>query len=166
MKFAAAMLPLIASATASCLHGTSLMPRAADGTVDVNKFNYTATGGPLNWYGLDLAKNSACSKGKNQSPINIVTQGFSYAPAGTVNFTVPNSDNVKFENLGSGLEVVQNNGSLVTPQAAYSLAQFHFHVPSEHRINDEHYPMETHFVFETSKYSDSGTGELLFANHR
>jgi hypothetical protein len=26
--------------------------------------------------------------------------------------------------------------------------------------------METHFVFETSKYSDSGTGELLFANHR
>jgi carbonic anhydrase len=28
----------------------------------------------------------------------------------------------------------------------YSLVQFHFHAPSEHTVNGEHYPMEMHFV--------------------
>lgn len=149
MKVTAAILPLIASATASCLHGTSLLPRSADGTVDINSFNYTNTGGPLTWYGLD-EKNSACSKGKHQSPIDIVTQDIDYAAANSISFNVPSTDNAKFENLGSGLEVVLTNGTLVTSTSSYKLAQFHFHTPSEHRINEEYYPMEVHFVFENS----------------
>jgi carbonic anhydrase len=148
MKFAANILPLITAVSASCLHGTSLMPRSADGTVDVNSFNYTNTGGPLNWYGLDSA-NSACSKGKRQSPIVIDTDNIDYASSKSVRFHVPKADEVKFENLGSGLEVVLTNGTLVTPGGSYKLAQFHFHTPSEHRINDEYYPMEAHFVFES-----------------
>jgi carbonic anhydrase len=149
MKVTAAILPLIASATASCLHGTSLLPRSADGTVDINSFNYTNTGGPLTWYGLD-AKNSACSQGKHQSPIDIVTEDIDYAAANSIRFNVPSTDNAKFENLGSGLEVVLTNGTLVTSTGSYKLAQFHFHTPSEHRINEEYYPMEAHFVFENS----------------
>ncbi|OOQ90309.1 carbonic anhydrase [Penicillium brasilianum] len=149
MKVTAAILPLIASATASCLHGTSLLPRSADGTVDINSFNYTNAGGPLTWYGLD-AKNSACSKGKHQSPIDIVTEDIDYATANSIRFNVPSTDNAKFENLGSGLEVVLTNGTLVTSTGSYKLAQFHFHTPSEHRINEEYYPMEAHFVFENS----------------
>jgi carbonic anhydrase len=152
MKFVAAILPLIASATASCLYGTSLMPRAADGTVPTITYNYTYTGGPLNWYGLDESKNSACAKGMYQSPIVIYTNEIQYAAAGSVNFSVPVADNAKFENLGFYLEVVLPNGTLSTPLGTYSLVQFHFHVPSEHRINDEHFPMEARFVFETSKY--------------
>lgn len=148
MKFAATILPLITAVSASCLHGTSLMPRSADGTVDANSFNYTNTGGPLNWYGLDSA-NSACSKGKRQSPIVIDTDNIDYASSKSVRFHVPKADEAKFENLGSGLEVVLTNGTLVTPGGSYKLAQFHFHTPSEHRINDEYYPMEAHFVFES-----------------
>ncbi|KAJ5772480.1 hypothetical protein N7520_003009 [Penicillium odoratum] len=143
------ILPFLIAVSASCLHGTSLMPRAADGTVDVNSFNYTNTGGPMVWYGLDSA-NSACSKGKHQSPIDIVTEDIDYASANSVHFHVPSADNAKFENLGSGLEVVLTNGTLVTKTGSYKLAQFHFHTPSEHRINEEHYPMEAHFVFETA----------------
>lgn len=148
MKFAT-VLPFISAVSASCLHGTSLMPRAADGTVDINSYNYTNEGGPLNWYGLDSA-NSACAKGKFQSPINIVTDEIDYAKANGVHFHVPAADNAKFENLGSGLEVVLTNGTLAANGTKYTLAQFHFHTPSEHRINDEHYPMETHFVFENA----------------
>jgi carbonic anhydrase len=150
MKFAAVIIPLITVVSAtSCIHGTSLMPRAPDGTVEVNDFNYTNTGGPLNWYGLD-SENSACSKGSRQSPIDIVTESSGYVKSGSVKFRVPNADNVKFENLGSGLEVVLTNGTLVTPHDSYKLAQFHFHTPSEHRVNEEHFPMEVHFVFENT----------------
>jgi carbonic anhydrase len=66
-----------------------------------------------------------------------------------VNFTVTNVPSAKFENLGSGLEVVITNGSLATNNITYPLAQFHFHTPSEHRVNEEYFPMECHFVFET-----------------
>ncbi|OQE21717.1 hypothetical protein PENSTE_c011G07135 [Penicillium steckii] len=149
MKFATSVLPFIAAASASCLHGTSLLPRSADGTVDINPFNYTNTGGPLNWYGLDK-DNSACSKGKRQSPIVIETDDIDYVNSNSLHFHVPKADDAKFENLGSGLEVVLTNGTLVTKDNSYKLAQFHFHTPSEHRINDEYFPMEAHFVFENS----------------
>lgn len=152
MKVAATILPLLTAVSASCLHGTSLLPRSADGTVDINSYNYTNLGGPLNWYGLDK-KNSACATGKRQSPINIVTEDIDYSAANSVHFNIPSADNIKFENLGSGLEVVLTNGTLVTAAGSYKLAQFHFHTPSEHRINDEYYPMEAHFVFENSGMS-------------
>jgi carbonic anhydrase len=42
------------------------------------------------------------------------------------------------------------NGTLVVNGTTYPLAQFHFHTPSEHRINNEYFQMECHFVFETS----------------
>ncbi|KAJ6133931.1 hypothetical protein N7523_000253 [Penicillium sp. IBT 18751x] len=150
MKVAATILPLLTAVSASCLHGTSLLPRSADGTVDINYYNYTNLGGPLNWYGLNKEKNSACATGKRQSPINIVTQDIDYAATNSVHFNIPTANDIKFENLGSGLEVVLTNGSLVTKAGSYELAQFHFHTPSEHRINDEYYPMEAHFVFENS----------------
>lgn len=149
MKVAAAILPLLTAATASCLRGTSLLPRAADGVVEVNSFNYTATGGPLNWYGLDK-ENFACSKGKRQSPIDINTEDIGYSSHKNISFYVPNADHVKFENLGSGLEVVLTNGTLITSSGHYKLAQFHFHTPSEHRVNEEYFPMEAHFVFENA----------------
>jgi carbonic anhydrase len=52
--------------------------------------------------------------------------------------------------MGSGMEVVMPNGTLVVNGTTYPLAQFHFHTPSEHRINNEYFQMECHFVFETS----------------
>ncbi|CAK7218411.1 hypothetical protein SBRCBS47491_003500 [Sporothrix bragantina] len=137
------------AASASCLSGTRLAARAADGTVAISTFNYTGEGGPLNWYGLNTTTNSACSKGKNQSPIDIVTQSIEYASASSLNFSVPAVPSAKFENLGTNVEVVIN-GSLVTSNLTYQLAQFHFHTPSEHRINEEYFPMEAHFVYETS----------------
>jgi carbonic anhydrase len=130
--------------------------RAADGLVKENSFNYTNLGGPLNWYGLNTSANEACSKGSHQSPIEIVTDAIDYATVDSLNFTVSTVPSAKFENLGSGLEVVITNGSLVAANKTFPLAQFHFHTPSEHRVNEEYFPMECHFVFETE-------GGLIFA---
>ncbi|KAI9374457.1 alpha carbonic anhydrase [Aspergillus egyptiacus] len=158
MKFTtAAILPLLSVASASCLHGTSLLPRSAHGVVDVSTFNYTGTGGPLTWHGLD-GENSACAEGKRQSPIVIETDDIDYARAGSVRFHIPKVEEAEFENLGTTLEVVMTNGSLVTADGAYKLSQFHFHTPSEHRIDDEYYPMEVHFVFESSAGSIAVVG--------
>ncbi|KAH8691566.1 putative carbonic anhydrase [Talaromyces proteolyticus] len=123
--------------------------RAADGLVKINSYNYTNLGGPLNWYGLNTSANEACAKGSHQSPIDIVTDAINYTPATALNFSVSTVDSAKFENLGSGLEVVITNGSLVANNKTFPLAQFHFHTPSEHRVNEEYFPMEVHFVFET-----------------
>jgi carbonic anhydrase len=37
-------------------------------------------------------------------------------------------------------------GGLVYDKVTWTLKQFHFHTPSEHRINGEHFPMEMHLV--------------------
>ena len=147
VKSLATFSTLLTAISASCYHGLSA--RQADGTVTSNTFNYTALGGPLNWFGLK-PENTACSKGMFQSPINIETNAISYAAAGSVTMQVPSVQSAKFENLGSGLEVVMPNGSLVVNGTTYPLAQFHFHTPGEHRVNQEYFPMECHFVFETT----------------
>lgn len=59
-------LLLASTASASCLHG---LYRRAEG-VEVSKFGYEDTFGPLNWAAL-APENEACKTGKNQSPINI-----------------------------------------------------------------------------------------------
>ncbi|RAH77613.1 putative carbonic anhydrase [Aspergillus japonicus CBS 114.51] len=146
------LLPLAATVGASCIRGTSLLPRAADGLVAINSYNYTNLGGPLTWYGLNNETNAACSQGKHQSPIDIVTAEIDYVPTGSLRFNIPATTAAKFENLGSGLEVVLTNGTLsVGNSTQYKLAQFHFHTPSEHRINEEYFPLESHFVFEDSE---------------
>ncbi|KIH93379.1 carbonic anhydrase [Sporothrix brasiliensis 5110] len=142
----------LSAASASCLSGTKLAARAADGTVPISTFNYTGAGGPLNWYSLNTSANSACSRGKFQSPIDIVTQAIGYASTASLNFSVPAVASAKFENLGTNVEVVVN-GTLVTSNLTYELAQLHFHTPSEHRIDEEYFPLEVHFVFESEASS-------------
>ncbi|ERS95377.1 hypothetical protein HMPREF1624_08255 [Sporothrix schenckii ATCC 58251] len=156
----AAFAASLSAASASCLSGTKLAARAADGTVAVSKFNYTGAGGPLNWYSLNTSANSACSRGKFQSPIDIVTQAIGYASTASLNFSVPAVASAKFENLGTNVEVVIN-GTLVTSNLTYALAQFHFHTPSEHRIDEEYFPLEAHFVFE-SEASDIAVVAFVF----
>lgn len=149
----AALIPLTAilgTVSANCAYGTSLFPREPQ--VAVSKFSYDALSGPLNWYGLNETANYACDNGTTQSPIVIdgsisIVHGSSitsFAPMNYPNGTI-------FENLGTNVEVVVN-GTLIDGNNGinYSLAQFHFHTPGEHRISDEFYPMEMHWVFESA----------------
>jgi carbonic anhydrase len=132
---------------ASCVHNTSLKPRAEDGSVPISTFGYTGLVGPFNWVGLDAA-NSACSTSSLQSPINLNSTSakkLSTTPTVALN----NVDSAEFENLGSTIEVLAT-GTTTIDNKTFNLAQFHFHSPSEHRIDEEYFPLEMHMVHEAA----------------
>ncbi|KAL7273373.1 hypothetical protein RUND412_003774 [Rhizina undulata] len=140
--------------TASCIHGTSLFPRAElpGGTVAVSKFGYTGLQGPLNWANLS-PDNEKCSTGSTQSPINIDNTTAILASK-VPKVVIPNVEAAEFENLGSTIEVVVN-GTTTFAGKDFSLKQFHFHTPSEHRIAEEYFPLEVHMVHEAADGSGS-----------
>ena len=155
--FVASILSLLISSLVASA-GHLPYPRSTGASVKINDFDYGATTGPLNWHLLD-ATYSNCATGKYQSPILIHTHGpekksVNLIPAGSLSLDIPQA-NSQMENLGSGLEVVLTNGTFVGGGKSYNLTQFHFHTPSEHHIDDEHYPAEVHFVFKSA-----GTDEI------
>ncbi|KZP22746.1 carbonic anhydrase [Athelia psychrophila] len=136
-------LSFIHVAIASCAHGAEWIYPFSAGITPA-AFSYGTTTGPLNWHNLN-ANNSLCGNGTNQSPILLNTTS-SLAPSGSITLAVPPARNVVFENIGTNVEVVMN-GTLKAGNAAWNLKQFHFHTPSEHRVNLVHYEAEMHLVF-------------------
>lgn len=134
---------LAAAASASCMHGTSLM-RREEGVVPISKFGYSGELGPLNWAGLDAA-NSACRSSTVQSPI-VLDSSVPRAQSAP-EITIASVEEAEFENLGTTLETVVS-GTTVFEGKTFNLKQFHLHTPSEHRINEEYFPLEMHMVHE------------------
>jgi carbonic anhydrase len=62
---------------------------------------------------------------------------------------IPKIEKAEFENLGTTVEVIAN-GSTEFANTTFNLKQFHFHSPSEHRINDEYFPLEMHMVHQSA----------------
>lgn len=105
--------------------------------------------GPSHWG--DLAKNfSLCEKGMEQSPIDIRKAASSNeAPEiafhyGQASLNVENNGHTIQSNLVGGDNHITIDGE------KYSLAQFHFHSPSEHRIAGASADLELHFVHKNS----------------
>ncbi|KAJ6560000.1 alpha carbonic anhydrase [Mycena capillaripes] len=150
----------VVSISASCAHGTSVHPRAA-GEAHVSDFSYSDTHGPLAWAGLNPTANCACRLGTKQSPIVLNGNINTATSAPTVN--IQSLDSAQLLNLGSTLEVVipQGVGSITFNGKRSNLKQFHFHTPSEHRINEEHYPLEMHLVHQADDRSIIVVGVLF-----
>ncbi|KXH62989.1 carbonic anhydrase [Colletotrichum nymphaeae SA-01] len=153
------LLPFVTLASAICHHRTSLYRRShggiaargEDGLVEVAKFGYDDLTGPLNWHGHNN-QSSKCATGAWQSPINLNDTSATLVAGTSLTFDVPNLPHgAAFENLGSTLEVVAENGTLTRRGRKFHLRQFHFHTPSEHRVDSEYFPMEVHFVFEADE---------------
>ncbi|CAG9982881.1 unnamed protein product [Clonostachys byssicola] len=144
-------LSLVHNALAACNYGTTEFPREPN--VPIGTFGYTGLDGPLNWYSLDKSANKLCAEGHFQSPINL-NSSIPVAPgnSGLTLSITGYPDGAELENLGTTLEVPAN-GTFTTADNTYSLAQFHFHTPSEHRIDLEYHPMEVHFVFQAADKS-------------
>jgi carbonic anhydrase len=148
MRFSSSTLTAILVATTNActelsqdIHGRAL-PAASWG--------YDSDDGPLSWYSLDPVANVACGKGRNQTPINLANT--TARIEGSNAYTLKYSDlkNVPFISTHHTVQVdVASTNATNTLQfggKTYDLLQFHFHVPSEHRIDDEYFPMEVHFV--------------------
>ena len=117
--------------------------RAAQATEHLPHWAYSGAGAPEKWSSLDPAF-STCASGKRQSPIDIrdgIKVGldpvvFDYQPSG---FRVLDNGHTIQVNVGLGnaIEVLGRR---------YDLVQFHFHRPSEERVNGRQTDMVAHLV--------------------
>ena len=136
--------------SADCMHGTTMHKRALAKRAEVGKFGYTGRLSPINWSNL-FPENAACATSLNQSPINLDE---------TIEFSeeVPQIDfpfvnNATLLNIGTTVEVEFKGkcggGTTKFGGQTFRLVQFHFHTPSEHRVDGEYFPLEMHMVHET-----------------
>nr|XP_043621137.1 alpha carbonic anhydrase 1, chloroplastic [Erigeron canadensis] len=128
------------------------------------QFGYLGPTNPKKWGSLSPTY-SACSKGKFQSPVNIVkskcVSGRHLKPLDieyhvSVNATlVDNLFNVAMNYDG-------NAGAFELNGKNYSLVQMHWHSPSEHHIDGVQYAAELHLVH---KAADGGVSVIALLYH-
>ncbi|KAL2106722.1 hypothetical protein VUR80DRAFT_6310 [Thermomyces stellatus] len=142
---------MLSSFTWALPHPEFPSPRAEPG-FEPPTFGYDGLDGPLNWHALS-ENNAECALGRHQSPIALDTD------VNGVSIVSGDALQLEFEDVPEGAEILNKgttlemsaNGSLKLGLRGkeYALQQFHFHMPSEHRIEGEVFAMEAHFVFET-----------------
>lgn len=115
---------------------------SASAGVTINNFEYTATNGPLTWH--KLPNSPLCKDGENQSPI-LLDGGIRQLSVGSLSYNAPTRPG-ELEHKGTAIEVIDVTGTLSYERRPYRLRNVHFHTPSEHRINKEHFPVEMHMV--------------------
>ncbi len=126
------------------------------------KWSYEGETGPQHWGELDPSF-IACKNGREQSPIHIESS------------QVIKSDKVENIQIYYGptsLSVI-NNGHSIQANAAslsntlviegkeYKLAQFHFHTPSEHKVNGQSFDMELHLVHQDTNGNTAVVGMMI-----
>ncbi|WP_392561023.1 carbonic anhydrase family protein [Orbus sturtevantii] len=99
---------------------------------------------PENWAQLS-PEYQMCSLGKNQSPVDIT--GTIKAQIGELDAHYGQTSGTIVNN-GHTVQITEKNPNdyLIVNGEKYNLIQFHFHAPSENKINGKSYPMEGHFV--------------------
>jgi carbonic anhydrase len=123
-----------------------LSPGAVHAAESGAHWSYQGDDGPKHWGELSQAY-ARCRDGQNQSPVNLVADYHVGLPE------------LVFEYKGTPLHET-NNGHTIMVSAEpgrnfiavpekewrYELKQGHFHSPSEHTIDGEHFAMEIHLV--------------------
>jgi carbonic anhydrase len=109
-------------------------------------WEYAGQGGPKNW-GKIKSEYKACRLGQFQSPVDLKARITADLPALEINYTPAP---LSLLNNGHTVQVNYPEGStMVVEGTVFELLQFHFHTPSEHKINGKSYDMELHFVHKT-----------------
>ncbi|HWO97578.1 MAG TPA: carbonic anhydrase family protein [Bacillus sp. (in: firmicutes)] len=110
-------------------------------------WSYEGEAGPEHWGELDSSY-SACVNGSEQSPIDVE---FSQVKTGEKLKDIQIQYKPTIFSLANNGHTIQANAatlnnSIVVEGKQFKLAQFHFHTPSEHQFNGQHYDMELHLV--------------------
>ena len=121
-------------------------------------WSYSGDTGPGYW--SDINPDFYACSGKNQSPVDLE------------NFVEADLPPIRFNYIAGGKEMLNNghtiqvnyeSGSSITLSGnTYQLIQYHFHAPSENRINGRSYPMEAHFVHK-DRYGHLAVVAVLFS---
>ncbi|MDH4200037.1 MAG: carbonic anhydrase family protein [Spirochaetia bacterium] len=116
---------------------------------------YEGTTGPDHWGEFF----NTCGVGKSQSPIDIKGPFTDIKSAIKISY---NKSKLKILNNGHTIQVNYDAGSSITiDNKKYDLLQFHFHRPSEERINGERKAMVAHFVHKSADGKLAVIGVLL-----
>jgi carbonic anhydrase len=109
------------------------------------KWEYEGEEGPEHWGELS-ADFSACSDGRNQSPVDLVASFHVDLPELVFNY---HGTPLRETNTGHTIQLSVQPGmylEIAEHDRQVELQQAHFHSPSEHTIDGLHYPMEIHLV--------------------
>jgi carbonic anhydrase len=108
-------------------------------------WSYEGEAGPQAWGQLKPAFN-VCAIGKRQSPINIEESITLQGPAEPLVFNYQPSSGTVVNN-GHTIQVdLYGDNSVTVRDSTYKLIQFHFHHPSEERVNYKGFSMVAHLV--------------------
>jgi carbonic anhydrase len=114
---------------------------------EVADWSYGGESGPEHWGNLNPSY-SACLDGSEQSPINI--EFSQAAPSEKVENLQIQYEAAPFSLVHNGHTIQVNapeqQNSIIVDGEEFTLAQFHFHTPSEHQFNGQHFDMELHLV--------------------
>ena len=109
-------------------------------------WGYKGAGAPAHWGKID-PKFRMCAFGVNQSPVDLNRFVEAKLPklkiiyAGNAKDVVNNGHTIKVSTMGKNEVVIDG--------IPFNLVQFHFHTPSENKINGKQFPMEAHFVHQS-----------------
>ncbi|KAL3532100.1 hypothetical protein ACH5RR_005621 [Cinchona calisaya] len=139
---------------------------AEEGSSVGTQISYSGDTGPDKWGSLNPAF-SACSNGKSQSPVDIVSDKVVLNKNLKPLARQYNSTNSTLVNNGFNIELRrgENSGRLVSDGKIYKFTQMHWHSPSEHRINGVQYEGELHLVHIADDGSIAVVGILYHIRH-
>ena len=127
-------------------------------------WSYSGETAPEHWANLS-PENALCGSGKNQSPVNIdPTKTFNaQSVAGKewgikFNYGFLIADSIK--NTGNMIQVEARGGNIKVDDIEFELKRLDFHIPSENKIGDQHFPLEIQFVHE-SKNQELATVSMM-----
>ena len=108
-------------------------------------WGYQGTTGPSHWGAMEH-EYAACGTGKTQSPIDIEESAAKKSDLPAIAFDYKPSP-LKIVDNGHTVQVIYAPGSSITVAGKqYELVQFHFHKPSEEKINGKPSDMVVHLV--------------------
>ena len=134
------------------------------------EWSYSGEEDPAHWGDLK-PEFFMCRDGKNQSPINIVTAKVVHTNSlKDLGFFYTTGANEAINN-GHTIKVDVAKGSYIELDGIkFELIQFHFHSPSENKIDGRSFPLEAHFVHQSKDgqlavvavmYEDGKDNEVL-----
>lgn len=147
-------------AKAAVLTGYTAPEIASDEHGHAPHWSYEGDGGPQAWGKLKPEFNT-CATGKRQSPIHIEDAVTLQGPAEAIQINYQPSNGVVANN-GHTIQVdVSGDNSITVRGSTYKLLQFHFHHPSEERVNHKSYSMVAHLVHRNREGQLAVVGVLL-----
>lgn len=112
-------------------------------------WSYEGKEGPDNWGNIS-EEFKTCKLGKEQSPLDINTKLVKKSAANQVRLNYKASSG-ELVNNGHTIQINLNDaGNATLGNVDYKILQFHFHTPSEEKIDGKSYPINAHLVHKSS----------------